>query len=815
MLLNALLLFQIAAPVQQAGGPAAPDRGSSAPPAAPAVAMPAAPAGAERDGGRAVYRGRDRSVRVRAPRLEQATIALDGDLAEPAWRSAAVLTGFTSYNPVDGRPAVDSTEVLVWYAPDAMYVGVRAWAPAGTVRATLAERDRIGNDDWVALHLDTFDDRRRAFVFAVNALGVQADGMRSEQSVPPGQSRAGLSAVDLTQDYIWQSKGRLVDDGYVVELRIPFKSIRFQMGTEQRWGLQVVRQTQRTGYQDTWAPTSRANQAFAAQAGWLTGMRELRRGIVLDVVPTMVGFVDGRRNDAGDFTYGARQQLGGDLRWGVTSNFTLNATANPDFSQVEPDVGQIPGDVRFALFFPELRPFFVEGSEQFDAPNRLVYTRQIQQPVAAAKLTGKIPDTDIGLLTAMDAARTSSDGRTNPFFTILRLRRDLGEQSTAGLVYTDRTEGRFFNRVGGFDSRLQFNRVYNVELRLTGSVTADSAGTRRGGIWEASTGRTGRSWGYRAALQGISPDFETRSGFVNRTDFVRGQLFQRWTRFGRKGGWWDQQQQFLQTSALWTYDDFQRRGAPLETRVAVDNSFVLRGGWRVSVTPEWQTIAFDPRRYEGYRVVRGADTAAFTPSGRQSFIGLLGNVATPQWRRLGATLDVGLGRDAEFFETGTVNRASLDAGVDLRPTSQLRVGTVLRYQRFSRVRDGSLFSEQFVPRLRLEYQLTRALFVRVIGQIESRDRDALRDPRTGAPIWRVGSDGTLAAAGRARSLRGRADWLVSYLPSPGTVVFAGYGAALDAPESSRPSEFRRQGDGFFVRVSWLWRAGVRGAATMR
>lgn len=810
MLASALLFLQIG--TSQPAPVAAPAAVEGRAPTASSSSVSASP---RADAPREVYHGRSRSVRVRAPRLEGQASTIDGVLDEPVWRTASVLTGFTSYNPVDGRPAQDSTEVLVWYAPDAIHVGIRAWAPPGTVRATLAERDRIGNDDWIALHLDTFDDRRRAFVFAVNAFGVQTDGMRSEQSAPPGISRAGLGAVDLTQDYIWQSKGRLVDDGYVVELRIPFKSIRFQAAGEQRWGLQVVRQTQRTGYQDTWAPTSRANQAFSAQAGYLLGMRNMRRGLVLDLVPTVVGFVNGRRDDAGAMRYAAREQVGGDLRWGVTSNFTLNATANPDFSQVEPDVGQIPGDVRFQLFFPELRPFFVEGSEQFDAPNRLVYTRQIQQPVAAAKLTGKIPNTDIGLLTAVDAARASSDGTTNPFFTIFRLRRDIGEQSTAGIVYTDRTEGSRFNRVGGFDSRLQFNRVYNVELRLTGSVTRDTGRTRGGSILEASTGRTGRSWGYRFALQGISPDFETRSGFVNRSDFVRGQIFQRWTRFGRKGGWWDQQQQFLSTSALWTWDDFQRRSAPLETRIAVDNSFTIRGGWRATVTPEWQTIAFDPRRYTDYRVVRGGDTVAFSPSARQSFVGVLAFLATPQWRRLGATLDLGLGRDAEFFETSTVDRASVDLGVDLRPTQQLRIGTLLRYQRFSRVRDGSLFSEQLVPRLRLEYQLSRALFVRFIGQVEARDRDALRDPATDTPILRPDASGAFVAVGERRSLRGRADWLVSYLPSPGTVIFVGYGSALDAAPTFRPGEFRREGDGFFIRMSYLWRAGVPNAASGR
>jgi len=386
------------------------------------------------------------------------------------WQQASVLTEFTTYSPVDGRPAPDNTEVRLWYAEDALYVGIRAYAPAGTVRATLAERDRIANDDWMAIHLDTFLDRRRSFVFAVNPFGVQADGMRSDVSAGPGVSRASLQAVDLSQDYVWQSKGRLLDDGYAVELRIPFKSIRYQAAGTQDWGVQIVRQIQRTGYQDTWAPTSRALQAFTPQSGYLRGMTGMKRGLVLDVTPTSVSSTTGRPATDG-WKYGARGEFGGDVRWGITSNFTVNATANPDFSQVETDVGQIPGDVRFALFFPELRPFFVEGSEQFDAPNRLVNTRSIVQPLAALKLTGKIPRTDVGVMSAIDAPTSGRDGKTSPVFNIIRLRRDLGEQSTAGIVFTDRTEGARFNRVAGVDSRLQFAKVFSVDLRYAASIT--------------------------------------------------------------------------------------------------------------------------------------------------------------------------------------------------------------------------------------------------------------------------------------------------------------------------------------------------------
>lgn len=272
MLVALLALFQLAGPTEATAPPTAHSRAGEQP--------------------SLVYAGRARALNVQAVRAET-TAVIDGHLDEAIWQRAAVLTAFTSYAPVDGRPAQDSTEVRLWHAADAIYIGVRAWAPPGTVRATLAERDKILNDDWITISFDTFNDRRRAFTFGVNPLGVQADGMRSEQSQTPGTSKASLAAIDMTQDYIWQSKGRLLDDGYEVEIRIPFKSIRFQRGESQDWGLQVVRQTQRTGFQDTWAPTSRSSQTYQTQAGYLRGMRNMRRGLVLDVTPNSITSADG------------------------------------------------------------------------------------------------------------------------------------------------------------------------------------------------------------------------------------------------------------------------------------------------------------------------------------------------------------------------------------------------------------------------------------------------------------------------------------------------------------------------------------------
>src|SRR5436309_11612960 len=341
---------------------------------------------------RRIYSGLEKQLNVAVPRIE-ATVTIDGALNEPVWGEAAVLAGFSQYRPVDGRPAADSTEVLVWYAPDAIYFGIRAYEQHGAVvRATLAERDHIDADDRVVLLLDTYADHRRALLFAVNPLGVQEDGIWSDglEAAAGGPTAGGRldATIDLNPDYVYESRGRLTRFGYEVEVRIPFKSLRYQSANPQDWGVQILRSVQHSGYEETWTPAVRANASFLIQSGRLVGLGDLRRGLVLDLTPEFTTKVDGAPTTPG-YDYRGTPEVAGNLRWGVTQNLGLTATANPDFSQVEADIGQVTLNQRFALFHPEKRPFFLEGLEQFDTPNSLIYTRRIAQPVFGAKLAGK------------------------------------------------------------------------------------------------------------------------------------------------------------------------------------------------------------------------------------------------------------------------------------------------------------------------------------------------------------------------------------------------------------------------------------------
>src|SRR4051794_38922539 len=413
-----------------------------------------------RGGERAVYNGRANATSVRAPKLEtrQGDVSIDGSLDEPVWRDAALLTGFSLYAPIDQRPAPDSTEVLVWYSSTAIYFGVRAFEPHGGdagVHATLADRDRVSGDDNVELHLDTFLDRRRAFVFIVNPLGVQADGMKSEgggfipgSNVMPGQN-------DLSADFLWQSKGRVTPWGFEVEIRIPFKSLRYAARDVQDWGLQIQRNVQHSGYQETWTPARKASASYIGQEGRLAGLTDMHHGEVLELNPELTSTTAGARRAPaggvpGEWGYVRTDALGGNVRWGMTSNFVLNGTIKPDFSQVEADATQIATDLRFALFYPEKRPFFVEALDQFNAPNQLVYTRTIVQPDAAAKVTGKLGNSDVAVLSAVDHNVVNG---IRPVVDIVRLRQAFGGQSQAGLLYSDRAGGGRANRVLGADTK--------------------------------------------------------------------------------------------------------------------------------------------------------------------------------------------------------------------------------------------------------------------------------------------------------------------------------------------------------------------------
>lgn len=765
-----------------------------------------------------VVRGREPSLDVFPPRIE-ADITVDGQLDEPAWQRAALLSGFSQFTPQDGIPAADSTRVLVWYSPTAIYFGIRAYQPPGTVRATLADRDKITNDDNVQLLLGTFHDRRQATVLMVNPLGVQADGVLVEKGTLVGGGFTGAlsarEAPDLTPDYVFQSKGRLTAFGYEVEVRIPFKSLRYQALNMQAWDINIVRQVQYTGYEDSWAPARRAAATFLGQGGALVGLTDLRRGIVVDVTPEATQRTEGAPLGNAEWHYASkRPALGATARWGITNNLTLNGTVNPDFSQVEADATPVVLDPRSAISFAEKRPFFLDGTEAFAVPNNLVYTRAIVKPLAAVKIAGNIAGTSLAVLSAEDAAVASTSKRDHPYFNVLRLQRDLGKQSRIGMAYTDRIDGSDWNRVLDVDGRHVWNTIHALQYQLAVAGTKTAGAESDGPFWELRYNRTAKNLLVRMLFSGVSDRFYTKSGFLSRNGQVHVNLQPRYTWFRPRGSAVEQFSfDVLLLDKIWEYRNFFRRGDARDNKLHFSLSGVLKGGWTAGASLYLETFGYDPKFYgPRFRIevphagsATALDTIAFTGTPRifnRDWILALG---TPKLEHVTFSLTAIGGQDENFSEWSQADIWIINANAEIRPTDQLRITPTLRLQDYWRRSNGTRVSRQIIPRTKVEYQVTRNLFFQVIGEYASTFTDALRDDsRTNGPLlMKTGGKWVKTTAGTTNFARW--DFLMSYRPTPGTVFYAGYDAQLSEPNAFSFGGLDRRNDALFLKLSYLFR----------
>ena len=761
----------------------------------------------------AVYDGRANRVHIDVPRIDT-VVSIDGSLDDPAWRRAARLTGFSQYQPVDGRPAAEPTEVLVWYAPDAIYFGIRAGELHGNVvRATHANRDNIDSEDQIQILLDTDNSRQIAFLFGVNPYGVQQDGTRSAQFAggAGGASATGggfrninplEGSVDLNPDYFFESKGRLVDGGYEVEMRIPFKSLRYQDAKVQSWGIHILRRVQHSGFQDTWAPAVRANANFLAQSGTLDGLHDLRRGLVLEATPTMTAHADRSPTLGNGRDYEKKADVGGDVRWGIRQNLTLNGTINPDFSQVEADIGQVLLNERFALFYPEKRPFFLDGLELFDSPNQLIYTRQIVSPKGGVKLTGKLAGLNIASIIAADDKQYSWTGAHSPLFGVSRLRYDFGSDNTLGAVLTAREDGTDYSRVAGADFRFYHSKLYFAQFQAAQSWTDSSRNHLNGSLLQGDWDRTGRAWGFHYTLRSLDPDFKAASGFVNRTGIIETRAFNRLSFYGAQGALIQTFSSFFGLDRIWNNAG---NGHGLEESTeSVTPTATIRGGWQLSGALSHSYFAFDPSLYTGLTVQRSSgivvDTSVFlVPSPQTNQLGGSLSLTTPTYRHFGGTASITRGEVPIFREAAPGNSSRIDAALDVRPTTAIRGSLQFSRLTIARKSDASRFSSETIPRIKVEYQVSPPIFLRLVGQYAARSRSSLRD-RNGNPIL---VNEVLDTGETSNEFS--TDWLFSYRPVPGTLVYLGYGSTLDEPREFRFQNLRRTRDGFFGKISYLFR----------
>jgi hypothetical protein len=401
-------------------------------------------------------------------------IVVDGDLSDAGWRGAAKASNFAEHNPGNQtKPAVD-TEVLLAYDDDNLYVAWLCHDDPAKVRATFCERDRMFSGDYVILLIDTYGEATHAYEIATNPYGIPGDLLFSS-----------AYGEDITYDMIFQSAGRIVDDGWVAEMAIPFASLRFPDKKDQVWRVDFWRNRARESrYQYSWAAYNRDDECWPCQWGTMTGISGIKRSSGLELLPAVVAHESGELGDDGRFENGVvKGDVGLGITYDISSEMSAEATINPDFSQVESDVAQLDVNSTFALFYPEKRPFFQEGSDLFNTYFNAVYTRSINDPVGAGKLTWRNGSNSTAFLSARDehsviilpfeeSSEFVENGKS--YSNILRVRHDLGKQSHVGLLATNRIfDGGGMGSLASVDGQIRLSKSNSFRLQFIASHTEE------------------------------------------------------------------------------------------------------------------------------------------------------------------------------------------------------------------------------------------------------------------------------------------------------------------------------------------------------
>lgn len=485
--------------------------------------------------------------------------AIDGKLDEEIWKKAAVFKDFFQTNPGDNIAPSKPTVAYMGYDERFLYIAFYCYDEPDKIRATVAKRDEVFGEDNVRMWLDTYNDQRRAYVLGFNPLGVQQDGIYTE-----GQG------ADFSVDIVMESKGMIVSDGWTLEVKIPFKSLRYTAGKGKMWGFNVARNIDRFNDEfDQWLPDDRNVSGFLVKHGKITGLENIKTERTLEVVPSITLSESGRRKrtiplstvqrrggfhpifnpggviDPGRFVNDPiEKEIGVNLKFNITPNITLDAAVNPDFAEIEADAPVVTANQRFPIFFQEKRPFFLEGADIFQAPLQTFYSRTIVDPDVATKLTGKIGKTTFGFLAASDNApgNYSEDERTDPIvrrridefldknalFGVFRLKRDVGKENNIGFFGTARTFPKNRNFTGGFDGRIKFDEKTVSQFQVVGThsrknffnpdLDRSQYRTGNGLGYYLNVDYTTKNWGWFLEVLGRSRDYRADAGFTRRTN---------------------------------------------------------------------------------------------------------------------------------------------------------------------------------------------------------------------------------------------------------------------------------------------------------
>jgi hypothetical protein len=737
---------------------------------------------------------------VQIPRIETPPTLLDFSDMEPDAKIAGRMlkvSDFIVREPADGTQPSQNTDVYLAYDQHNLYAVFVCWdTEPDKIRARMTRREDIFSDDSVEVMLDTFHDARRAYAFAVNPFGIQWDALWTEGSI--GSGTAGdFSGFDSSFDTLWRSEGHLTSRGYLALIVIPFKSLRFPEADRQEWGIILNRSIPRTNENIFWPRISNRIQGRFNQAATASGMESVSPGRNIQLIPYGLfrSFRDIDQRDPDHPVFESRTfkpDVGIDGKFILHGRFVLDATVNPDFSQIESDQPQITVNQRFEVFFPEKRPFFLENSNFFTTPINLVFTRRIAHPEFGLRLTGKSGPWAVGVLASDDRAPGEILPPTDPHsgeratFAIARVSRDILDQSTIGAIFTDREFAGGHNRVGGIDANIKIDQNWRLQGAAVTSSTLNVDGTHSAGPgYKLDLERSGRKLNFQSLYLDYSPGFVTETGFVNRVD-IRQQNINASYFFRPEG-------KFLNSwgPTLRQFSIFDHSGTALEYFAYPGLRFdMARATW----------INFHPIAYDG---------VFLRP---QDFTGLTAVKSYPQpfWGVEGATSWLKQIDFSWFYVSGAgvnynpsagripliAHEDQANATLTIHASGRLRVDNTYLLEHI-REREAHLTAvTNHIFRSKWNWQFTRELSARVIFQY------------TG-----VLSNPALSSLSPTRNFN--ADFLVTYMVHPGTAIYVGYNSNLqnlDRRLIPTPTGLLTTQDGyindsrqFFVKASYLFR----------
>ena len=696
----------------------------------------------------------------------------------------AVVTDFKQRTPQDGAPSTQRTDVYLGYDSRNLYAVFVAFDDdPESVRANLAPRENIENDDRVGLVIDTFDDQRTAYGFRSSPLGVQWDGRWSERE-----------GFDSSYEAVWYTDAQRTAGGFVVLMTIPFRTMRFPETLEQRWRIQLERLIPRSSEESFWPAYSQTVDGRLNQAAVLTGVRDVSPGRNIQLIPfafvRSYDVLDAGRAGGPGFAKDTEDDIGLDAKVVLKDSFVLDFTYNPDFSQVESDEPQVTVNERFEVQFPERRPFFIENADYFSTETPLLFTRRIVDPEVGVKFTGRQGPWGIGTMLINDEAPGSTLTPADPLYgdeadiSVLRVFRDFGNQSRAGIMHTEREFGDTYSKVSAADTYVRLTENWFTELLMVNTenrLVDGTVTTGRQTNWRLN--RNGRNFNAHYHWTQQSSNFSVPLGFLSRNytpdaEGLHGFMEYRWW---TEDSWMDRigPRVFFQNqedrSGLRIYNEFSPQ---IQIAWAGDSSFnVGTSTIRERLRPQDFSGLQTTRDYSQRRWFFGFSTDSLQKVGFAGGMdkGTVINLVPP------------FGAQPELAD-----RTFVEAELLWRPVDRLRVDTsLLSSQLEDRAGRGTIFKDRIV-RTRFNYQFTKEMSLRLIVQHEDTKPTALS---------RLTRDENL-----------NLDVLFRYVLNPWSALYVGYNnnesnlQLVDTPQGSqlvRTEDLARDGQQFFVKFSYL------------